>query len=59
EGVVIIPRHLAAEIASEAVAQERREEFIMEKIRGGASIIGVYPPDGTTLREYDTWRASR
>jgi regulator of RNase E activity RraA len=59
EGVVIIPRHLAADVAKEAVAQERREEFIMAKVRAGASIVGVYPPDEATLREYETWRATR
>jgi regulator of RNase E activity RraA len=55
EGVVVIPRHLAAEVATEAVAQERREEFIMEKIRNGASIVGVYPPNEKTLAEYAEW----
>ncbi len=59
EGVVVIPRHLAAEVAEEAVAQERREEFIMEKVRAGASIIGVYPPDAKTLAEYEAWRKQR
>jgi regulator of RNase E activity RraA len=59
EGVVVIPRHLAAAVAEEAVAQERREEFIMQKVRAGASIIGVYPPDEKTLAEYDEWRKQR
>lgn len=59
EGVVVIPRHLAVEVAEEAVAQERREEFIMEKVRAGASIIGVYPPDAKTLAEYEAWRKQR
>lgn len=56
EGVVVIPRQLAAEVAVDAAAQERREEFILEKIRGGASIIGVYPPNAETLAEYEAWR---
>jgi regulator of RNase E activity RraA len=55
EGVVVIPRHLADEAAREAAAQERREEFILEKIRSGASIVGVYPPNEATLREYEEW----
>ncbi len=59
EGVVVIPRHLAAEVAEEAVAQEQREAFIMEKVRAGASIIGVYPPDQQTLAEYEEWRKQR
>jgi len=59
EGVVVIPRHLAIEVAEAAVAQERREEFIMEKVRSGASIIGVYPPNEATLTEYEAWLKSR
>lgn len=50
---MLIPRHLAAEVATQAAAQERCEEFIMEKIRRGRSIIGVYPPDEKTLLEYE------
>jgi regulator of RNase E activity RraA len=59
EGVVVIPRHLAAEVAQEAAAQEQREDFIMEKIRGGASIVGVYPPNEATLEEYKRWLERR
>jgi len=59
EGVVVIPRHLAEGVAREALAQEQREEFIMEKIRGGASIVGVYPPNQETLAEYEEWRKRR
>jgi regulator of RNase E activity RraA len=59
EGVVVIPRHLAAEVAHEAAAQEQREDFIMEKIRGGASIVGVYPPNEATVEEYKRWLERR
>jgi len=59
EGVVVIPRHLAAEVAETAAAQEEREIFIMEKIRGGASIVGVYPPNAQTLAEYQEWRKTQ
>jgi regulator of RNase E activity RraA len=56
EGIVVIPRHLAAGVAEEAAIQERREVFILEKIRGGASIVGVYPPNEATLAEYAEWQ---
>jgi regulator of RNase E activity RraA len=55
EGVVVIPRHLTADVAEEAAAQERREEFIMQKVRAGASIVGTYPPNEATLAEYEEW----
>ncbi len=55
EGVMCIPRHLAAEIASPAAEQERLERFIHQKIEGGAALPGTYPPNGKTLAEYQQW----
>ena len=56
EGVVVIPRHLAKIVAEQAAAQEHREEFIMRKIAGGASLVGTYPPNAATLAEYEAER---
>ena len=56
EGVVVIPRHLAAEIAQPAADQEALEQFILQKVEGGASLPGTYPPNEQTLAEYQTWR---
>lgn len=53
EGVVVIPPHLADEVAQEASAQEHRENFIIDKIRRGASLIGTYPMDEQTRAEYE------
>ena len=59
EGVIVIPRHLAQEVAVEAIEMEAREEFILQKIRNGSSIVGVYPPDEETLAEYAAWKANK
>jgi regulator of RNase E activity RraA len=56
EGVVAIPAAVAEEVAHEAYEQERLEEFVQAKIAGGASILGVYPPDAATKAEYEAWR---
>jgi len=56
EGVVAIPAALAEEVAHDAYEQERLEEFIQQKVAGGASILGVYPPDEQTKAEYAAWR---
>ncbi|HEX2035580.1 MAG TPA: ribonuclease activity regulator RraA [Chloroflexota bacterium] len=53
DGVIVIPRHLAEEAAARALEQERRERFILGKVRAGASIIGVYPPNAETLAEFE------
>ena len=56
EAVIVIPSAIAEDVARDAYAQERREAFILAKVAGGSSIVGVYPPDEQTLREYDAWR---
>lgn len=57
EGVVVVPRYLAAEIAGPAAEQERLEQFILAKVQAGAAIPGTYPPNAATTAEYETWRA--
>ncbi len=56
EGVVVIPRHLAAEIAEPAAAQEHLERFIAAKVRAGVPLRGTYPPDQATRGEYEIWK---
>ena len=56
EGVVVVPAHLAAQVATAAEEMELKEEFLLEKINGGASIIGTYPPNEETVAEYAAWR---
>lgn len=59
DGVVVIPRQLADEIAEEGIENELKEEFVMERVRAGASIVGTYPLDAAGLGEYERWRRSR
>ncbi|MFT5086390.1 MAG: regulator of RNase E activity RraA [Candidatus Latescibacterota bacterium] len=56
EGVVVVPAALAQQVAIEAEEMELKEEFILEKIHGGASIVGTYPPNEETVAEYAAWR---
>jgi regulator of RNase E activity RraA len=57
EGVVIIPAHLADEIASEAVEMTAFEDFVQEEVLKGRSILGLYPPtDPQTPKDFAAWR---
>ncbi|WPB57448.1 ribonuclease activity regulator RraA [Xylophilus sp. GOD-11R] len=59
EGVVVVPSHLAEEIARDATEQEKMEAFILEKIEGGARLAGTYPPNADTRAEFADWRKAR
>lgn len=56
EGVVVLPAHLAEEIADQAFEQEKVEEFLTEEVRGGRPLRGTYPPDADTKARYEEWR---
>jgi regulator of RNase E activity RraA len=59
EGVVVIPRHLADEVAEQAVEQEKMEVFILERVQGGARLPGTYPPNAETKAAFEVWRKER
>jgi regulator of RNase E activity RraA len=57
EGVVVIPAHLADEIADEAVEMTAFEDFVAEEVAKGRPIIGLYPAtEERTLTDFAAWR---
>jgi regulator of RNase E activity RraA len=56
EGVVVIPRHLAEEVARDGAEQERMEAWILDEIKAGKAIYGIYPPDDETRARYEAAR---
>lgn len=57
EGVIVIPAHLADEIAAEATEMTVFEDFVQEKVMEGRSILGLYPPtDEQTRTDFAAWR---
>ncbi len=59
EGVVVIPAHLADEVAAEAVEMTAFEDFVQEEVMKGRSILGLYPAtDPQTLIDFAAWRAA-
>ena len=60
EGVVVIPAHLADEIAEEAVEMTAFEDFVTEEVQKGRSIIGLYPAtEEKTRQDFAAWRKAR
>jgi 5-oxopent-3-ene-1,2,5-tricarboxylate decarboxylase / 2-hydroxyhepta-2,4-diene-1,7-dioate isomerase len=59
EGVVVIPAHLADEVAAGAAAQEEVEAFALERVRAGEPIADLYPLGEARRGEFEAWRAGR
>jgi len=60
EGVVVIPAHLADEIAEEATEMTAFEDFVTEKVLEGRSILGLYPPtDEQSKTDFAAWRKEK
>lgn len=58
DGVMVIPAHLADEIAEECTGMESFEDFVLEEVKGGAPIIGLYPcTKEENQAKYEAWRA--
>src|SRR3569832_932562 len=57
DGVIVIPAHLADEIANEAVEMTAFEDFVTEQVQKGKSILGLYPAtDEQTSVDFAAWR---
>ncbi len=57
DGVMVIPLHLADEIADECTGMEAFEDFVLEEVQAGAPIIGLYPcTKDENQRKFDAWR---
>ena len=57
DGVIVIPAHLADEIADEAVEMTAFEDFVTEEVRGGRSISASTPrPTSRRQTDFAAWR---
>jgi regulator of RNase E activity RraA len=52
DGIVVVPRQWAADIADPAFEQEQLEAYVATKIRAGEPLRGNYPPGEETIAEY-------
>jgi 2-keto-4-pentenoate hydratase/2-oxohepta-3-ene-1,7-dioic acid hydratase in catechol pathway/regulator of RNase E activity RraA len=59
DGVIVVPVHLAMEVARDAAEQERQEEFAAAMIAKGESVDGLYPLGKRWHAAYESWLAER
>jgi regulator of RNase E activity RraA len=56
EGVLVLPAALAEEVARDALEQEHREAWALERVMAGESIRGIYPLSPARRPDYEHWR---
>jgi regulator of RNase E activity RraA len=59
DGVIVIPRAIAEEIAQPSLEQEQLEAYVATLIKGGEPLWGNYPPSDETKAKYQAWRAAQ
>ncbi len=59
EGAVVIPAALVDEVIRDALAQEDRERFALERVAAGESTIGLFPLAKERVPEFEQWFAVR
>ena len=60
EGVVVIPHEMVAEIAEEAEKMTEFENFVIERVKQGHSILGLYPAtDPKYQADFEAWKSKR
>ncbi|HEX4986620.1 MAG TPA: ribonuclease activity regulator RraA [Burkholderiales bacterium] len=59
EGVVCIPRHVAAQVAQAGLEMEDLEAWVLQKVDAGAPLAGTYPPNEALRAEYEAWKKKR
>jgi regulator of RNase E activity RraA len=57
DGVMVIPAELVDEIADECIEMQYFEDFVLEEVRNGAPVIGLYPSTKEgNQQKYEEWR---
>jgi regulator of RNase E activity RraA len=57
DGAVVVPQALAGEVLETSLEQEALEAWIMEEVRGGAALPGLYPPNEENRKRYEASKA--
>jgi regulator of RNase E activity RraA len=56
DGAVVIPKAFLDHVLAEGVEQERMEAWIVDQVKGGAALPGLYPMNADTKARYAATR---
>jgi len=54
DGAVVIPQALVDDVVAQAPEQERMENWIMDEVRKGAALPGLYPMNAEAQARYES-----
>jgi regulator of RNase E activity RraA len=58
DGAIVVPAALVDELLDDATEQEKAEEWILEEVRRGAPLPGLYPMSAETRARYEAERSA-
>jgi 5-oxopent-3-ene-1,2,5-tricarboxylate decarboxylase/2-hydroxyhepta-2,4-diene-1,7-dioate isomerase len=56
DGVVVVPPHLAEEVADATLAQEEQDAWVAQQVAAGHPVDGLFPPNAEWRATYESWR---
>lgn len=59
DGLLVIPPALVEEVVTDAIEQEREEEFIAEQVAAGHPVDGLFPMNADWRERYRAWQTQR
>jgi 5-oxopent-3-ene-1,2,5-tricarboxylate decarboxylase / 2-hydroxyhepta-2,4-diene-1,7-dioate isomerase len=57
DGVVVIPPHLAEEVADATLAQEEQDTWVAQQVAAGHPVDGLFPPNAEWQARYESWKS--
>lgn len=57
DGVVVVPPHLAEEVADATLAQEEQDAWVAQQVAAGHPVDGLFPPNAEWRARYESSRS--
>ena len=57
DGVIVIPRDIAEEVANDALAKEHEDDWVFTQVEAGGSLDGLFPPVGENKEAFQAYLA--
>ncbi|MBD0777260.1 ribonuclease activity regulator RraA [Maribacter sp. ANRC-HE7] len=60
DGVMVIPAHIADEVADECIQMTLYEDYVIQQVKNGHAVIGLYPlVDENIKKEFESWKKNK